>query len=387
MNSPVVKPALQQRDSLHGKIREQLRAEYLEPAGCALPSLRELSRQLGVNHATISRALRDLEEEGVVEVVPRKGVFSLLSPPQKSRNAAVINIELAVFASENQSVLDVATALSQGIVHASAVKEDSAPRLQVARTILNVPPLPDPQTYVSGLKKRGIDAVAFLGFGYLNFPDSHHESHFLFEVSRQIPTVLIGGPHPSLQLDCVFSDPRPQLTGFLKKCHADGLRSYEFLGMRRNLPHQQLRYETFCRFLMQQGLSWAGNDYDDLSTPDLAKRLKNLKKLPEVVVAVNINRALTFILEAQSRGLQLPRDARVLCFASSAKQAAPIMPYADIILLDEATVGECAMEMLLERQQREFASDAAPFTTTKTDSPRLELIPAQMFIAGSWPRP
>jgi DNA-binding LacI/PurR family transcriptional regulator len=386
MSTPNSKSALQQRNSLHGKIREQLRAEYLEPAGSALPSLRELSRQLGVNHATISRALRDLEKEGMVEVVPRKGVFSLSTPAPRADDGAAISIELAVFASENQSVLDVATALSKGIMQASEAREKSSPRLQVARTILNVPPLPDPQVFVSGLRKRDVGAVAFLGFGYLNFPDSHRETDFLFQVSQQMPTVLIGGPHPSLELDCVFSDPRPQLIAFLKKCHADGLRAFEFLGMRRSLPHQQLRYEEFCHFIMQRGLSWPGNDYDDLSTPDLATRLKSLKKLPEAVIAVNINRALTFILEAQRRGLQLPHDARVLCFASSAAQAAPIMPYADVVLLDEATVGECAMEMLLERQQQKVALVSSSSGTTKTASPRRELIPAQLFTAGSAPR-
>jgi DNA-binding LacI/PurR family transcriptional regulator len=384
MSTPNARPSLQ-RDSLHGKIREQLRAEYLEPAGSALPSLRELSRRLGVNHATISRALRDLEKEGVVEVVPRKGVFSIVASSSTKTSASNIEaIELAIFASENQSVLDVATVLSKGVLQASRAHGKSSARLQVTRTILNVPPVPDAQVYVSGLKKRAVGAVAFLGFGYLGFPDSHHESHFLYEVSQHIPTVLIGGPHPSLKLDCVFSDPRPQLNAFLKNCHADGLRTFEFLGMRRHLPHQQLRYEEFCRFIMQRGLVWPGNNYDDLSTPDLAARLKSLKKLPQVVVAVNINRALTFILEAQRRGLQLPAEARVLCFASSATQAAPIMPYADVVLLDEATVGECAIEMLLEKQHKKrspISDDAKPIAA------RQELIPAQLIKAGSTPRP
>jgi DNA-binding LacI/PurR family transcriptional regulator len=369
MSTPNVKVSSLQRASLHGKIREQLRAEYLEPAGSALPSLRELSRQLGVNHATISRALRDLEKEGVVEVVPRKGAFSIIAPSPKPLNTETSAIEFAVFASENQNVLDVATAIFKGSLQAGKAGEKSSASLQITRTVSNVPPLPDPQNYVSGLQKRGISAVAFLGFGYLNFPDSHHEANFLFEVSRQIPTVLIGGPHPTLQLDCVFSDPRPQLGTFLKKCLADGLRDYEFLGMRRNLPHQQLRYETFCRFLMQHGLTWPGNNYDDLSTPDLAMHLKKRKKLPQAVVAVNINRALTFILEAQRRGLQLPDEVRVLCFASSAMQAAPILPYADVVLLDEAAVGERAMELLRQNSRRN-----SPFPSQA----RWELIPAQL---------
>lgn len=43
--------------------------------GGALPGQRDLSRQLGVSSHTIHRWLRELDAEGLVEVVPRKGVF------------------------------------------------------------------------------------------------------------------------------------------------------------------------------------------------------------------------------------------------------------------------------------------------------------------------
>lgn len=342
--------------SLHGKVREQLRSQYLEPAGGALPPLRELSRQLGVNHATVTRALRDLEKEGVVEVVPRKGIFSVQVPaaaPVQNGKVFDGSIELALFSSPHQSVQDIATTLMKGIERAVAAKDGGHPHLPenlgITRSILHVPPLPDPEKYVESLQARGIGAVAFLGHGYLNFPDSHQESVFLFEVSRRIPTVLVGAPHLDLKLDCIFSDPRPQLNQFLEEAYEAGCRRFEYLGMRTHMPHQQLRYHAFCRFLMSHGLTWNGNSYDALNTPDLASQLKELDVLPEVVVAANINRGLTFILEAQRRGLKLPDEIRVLCFASNPGQAAPIMPYAHIALLDEAGVGERAIQILLEK--------------------------------------
>lgn len=341
--------------TLHGKVREQLRNEYLEPGGGALPPLRELSRQLGVNHATVTRALRELEKEGVVEIVPRKGIFSISGNSGASTRNGDLNtgtIELTLFASPQQSVLDIATALMEGIERAMGARDTSQAqlpkKLTVTRSILNVPPLPDAQQYVSGLKSRGVGAVAFLGHGYLDFPHSHEESAFLYEVSRLIPTVLVGAPHSELKLHTIFSDPRPQLENFLRESYDAGLRRFEYIGMRTQMPHQRLRYEAFCRFVMQHGLTWQDNHYDSLSTADLAAQLKNVEKLPEVVVAANINRGLTFILEAQRRGLRLPDDIRVLCFASSPGQAAPIMPYAHIALLDEAGVGERAMQVLLQ---------------------------------------
>lgn len=42
----------------------------------ALPSVRELSAQLGLNHNTIKQAYRELEREGVVYVRPGEGTFA-----------------------------------------------------------------------------------------------------------------------------------------------------------------------------------------------------------------------------------------------------------------------------------------------------------------------
>lgn len=378
--------------SLHGKVREQLRSQYLGESGVMLPPLRELSRQLGVNHATVTRALRDLEKEGVVEVVPRKGIFGIADAQKAVENSSEISVEqpscaveLVLFSSEQQTVLDVAPPVMQGIERAcreiaQKLQVQSTPHqtnttatppadFRVSRTILNVPPIPDSEMFVAGLQERGVGAVAFLGFGYLDFPEAHQECDFIFDVSQQIPTILIGSPHPYLPLDCVFSDPRPQIKSFLENCYAEGLRRFEYLGSRTCLPHQHIRYEEFCRFVMQHGLTWHGNQWDELSTLELAARLKEEPELPEVVVVANINRALTIILEAQRRGLKLPDEMRVLCFASVAEQAAPILPYATVALLDEAAVGERAAHLVLERWNREPAA--------KPDA-HWERVPAQL---------
>ena len=163
-------------NSLHGKVREQLRTQYLEPVGRALPSLRELSRQLGVNHSTVSRALRDLEKEGVVEVVPRKGVFSIAISATQIDNPAITTgdtIELVVIASEHQSVLDVASPLTRGMQHAlesrDAANSELPAKLKFSRSILNVPSFPDPDAFVADLRCRCVGGVAFVGLDYLDF--------------------------------------------------------------------------------------------------------------------------------------------------------------------------------------------------------------------------
>ena len=43
--------------------------------GMALPSCRDVALDLGVNPNTVSRAFQLLEEEGYIEILPKKGAF------------------------------------------------------------------------------------------------------------------------------------------------------------------------------------------------------------------------------------------------------------------------------------------------------------------------
>ncbi len=60
---------------LRYRIIGQLHTGRLRP-GDRLPSIRELSRQLGTDHRLIAEAYRGLEREGVVEIRPGSGVFA-----------------------------------------------------------------------------------------------------------------------------------------------------------------------------------------------------------------------------------------------------------------------------------------------------------------------
>ncbi len=62
---------------VHEQIKEQIRLAislgHIGP-GDALPSLRELEKQLNVGRAVVLRAYRDLETTGILQLQPRKGV-------------------------------------------------------------------------------------------------------------------------------------------------------------------------------------------------------------------------------------------------------------------------------------------------------------------------
>lgn len=61
-------------DRLRDRILADLHAARLDP-GDRLPSIRAVAREAGADHRTAARAYRTLEEEGLVEIRPRSGVF------------------------------------------------------------------------------------------------------------------------------------------------------------------------------------------------------------------------------------------------------------------------------------------------------------------------
>lgn len=332
------------RIPLYEQVREQLRDRCLAEAGGMLPSLRQLSQDMEVNHLTVSRALRDLEEEGLVEVVPRKGIF-INSVRQKLEK-----VELITFFSEKQNLLDIAACVMQGM------KEESEDAVVHGRS-LSVPPVPAGAQLLESFREQEVSAVIFLGAGYLGYPGSLYESLLIHEVSQQMPAVIVGCPVENLLLDCVYGDPCPQLREYLDACYQKGLRRFAYLGSHIPRLHFQERVETFKEFLLDSGIR-RNRDYFPPETQDSTVSVQNLlsqNPMPEVVIAANLHYAFTVVMEAQRRNLTPGKDIHILCFASIEEDARPILPYATVILLDEVAMGRRAFaiahQRLLENKQ------------------------------------
>jgi DNA-binding LacI/PurR family transcriptional regulator len=349
---------------LYKKVTDQLREQCFASSGEMLPSLRQLSQMLDVNHATISRALRDLEQEGIVEIVPRKGIFSV------SRPVAEANIELVVFLNDRTNLLDVALRIFEGMSRASQKSQAAGMNLKVTRSVLSVPPLPEVDRFIAELRSRGTIGIVCLGFGFLEGELARDEENFIAAVAQKMPVVLAGSPHPVLELDCVYGDPHLQMQEFLQHCYDQGLRRFEYLGDRGDNQLQRQRREDFQSFMSQNNLNWEWSALKTQDTPQLAESLRGLPDLPEVVVATNVRRALTITLEAQRRGYQLPQDLHVLCFASLLEHAQPLLPYTSVVMMDEPEVGTRAVQLLQQK-----------IKLGKVDARSVERVPAH-FASG-----
>jgi len=79
-----------QEDAVYAQVAQQLRqliASGALPSGNAIPSVRQLARDLGVSLNTVARAYRMLEAEGFLVIRDRAGV-AVAAPSQEIDDAA-----------------------------------------------------------------------------------------------------------------------------------------------------------------------------------------------------------------------------------------------------------------------------------------------------------
>ena len=323
------------KQPLHEQVREHLREHYLNLSpDVALPTLRQMSETLGVNHITISRALRDLESEGLVRVIPGKGAF-------------VNKVEIA-----NRSIelLTLCTRIG-GLVETSLhTFNGMQERLQTGYSLnlntLALPPVPRAEVWLQAARARQTDALAIFDFEYLPYPDSFLEAQFIHELAEQMPVVLVGKEHNLLKLDCVYCDPAPQMRTYLEECFQAGARTFGYVGVNYAHHHLRHRVEAFQEFLLCHGLTWQ----KPLKGTDPASEIQHIVETkPEVVVASDPWNAQHLVVEAQQNGRQVGVDLQVLCFAGSLDQVRAIKPYVSVVLLEEEEVGRCIVNRLHNR--------------------------------------
>lgn len=313
---------------LYEQVREYLRQQCLnERPEAALPSLRQLSESLGINHITISKALRELESEGVLKIIPGKGTF--IARTETVGKA----VELITVFSPYQTLMETSRHVFRGMQ--AALPES----FTLTGSTLMIPPLPAVESYLQSLKLRRIEAVAVFGFGYLPYPDSFLETQLIHEIAGQMPVVLVGKEHSLLKLNGVYCDPVPEMRRFLEECHRNGMRRFDYLGTRDDQVHLKRRLIAFEEFLLSHGLQWQPADELETTESDESLIHRLLDKTPEVVVVSTPVWAQALVVEAQRRGLQAGEDFQILCFAGFPEEVQAIAPYINVILLEEEEVG------------------------------------------------
>lgn len=92
----------QSKLSLYEQLVEQLRKQIVlgnAAPGSPLPSVRQLSVELGVNPNTIQKAYREMEQEGLIVCLPGRGSFvtsDVARMQERQRAAELANLEKAL---------------------------------------------------------------------------------------------------------------------------------------------------------------------------------------------------------------------------------------------------------------------------------------------------
>ena len=90
------------KQPIYEQLVEQLRRQLVlggMEAGAAMPSVRQLATELGINPNTIQKAYRRMEEEGMIESVPGRGSFvteNLAQIVEKQRREQLDKAEMTI---------------------------------------------------------------------------------------------------------------------------------------------------------------------------------------------------------------------------------------------------------------------------------------------------
>lgn len=343
---------------LYERVRETLRERCRQEDGSTLPSLRQLSSELDVNHFTISRALRDLEAEGIVKILPRRGIFI----QQQTRQPKHKRVELATF---NSGLKNISSCLVQGV-------EEIAGNGMIHHTMLGQSPLPDGDTFLSVLKERSVEAVVFNGVSYSQYPHSLDEANLIHRVAQELPIVIVGSPHQIVVADCVYGDTRPAMRQYLEACRSKGFARFSFLGATRWRPANNERFECFKDFILAHRLQWDESwiIYDTQKTYRESVRQMLAQPIkPQVIIAYSASCAYAAIIEVQRCGLQPGRDVHILTFASLMSDVDALTPDATVVFIDEIEVGRRAYRLLQEKSSAAVGASSL--------EPCVELVPAR----------
>jgi DNA-binding LacI/PurR family transcriptional regulator len=177
------------------------------------------------------RALRDLETDGLLRIVPRKGTFVAHSPETK--------IELLTITRNVEEMGPTSHRVLAGM------QEAHRPGETVMGATLATPPFPDAEKFVQELQARRVAGLVVFGYGYFSYPESLYEASFIHTLAEKVPLVLAGKPHDLLELDAVYCDPRPQLRSSLEGCYEQGARRFGYLASISRTTHFCERMEAF----------------------------------------------------------------------------------------------------------------------------------------------
>lgn len=310
-------------DTLKEKI---LQGEY--PEDSQIPTEKTLSETYNVSRITVSRAVRELEQEGYVYRVKGSGTFVHKPATRETRGAAaqsgirnpIISIVMP-FQKETQHTMFLE--LFEGM-------EQMCGRYHYYLTLHNISRTTDEKPIISKLIRDGIHGV-------LVYPRFSHENRAFYEnlLNTNYPFVLLDRRVYGVHAPFVGSDNYQSMYRIVEYLIKLGHRRIGYVCiMPDKLEPDAERYRGFCRAMIENHLlirpeyielNFAGGQHQDVSLEEysglfseaadsLIERLFDLPAPPTAICALNDHTAKYILNTALKKGIRVPEDLSITGF-------------------------------------------------------------------------
>ncbi len=345
-------------DPLHRQIEAYLRRQIAEGRlrpGDRIPSIRELSERLNVNHLTIRQALRTLAEEGLVMANQGRGTFVA-----DRRRKTKLHIALMV----PNLGMALSSAISRGV-------QSVAGREEARVSILDLHDDPDILVkHLDALREHGHD-------GAIVFPlASPAVARALARlILDDYPVVLVDRFMPEIPSWNVVVD--NFRGGYLATRHLieNGCRRIAFVSD-LECSSTRNRFEGYREALGEGGLVFRRELVREIVPPEdhtraFVRELLASDQPPDGIFFGNDIRALWGLQETRAAGLRVPDDIQIVGFDDEPASSL-VEPALTTVRQDGFEVGRVAAELLCRRMQPGGANE--PVTHT---------IPVELIVRGS----
>lgn len=333
-----------------------------------LPSERDLTAEFGVQRATIRRALKTLEEQGLVFRDATRGTFARpgSTPPRTEHGGLALVIGRA---HDTTAPADIARGLAAAAREAERfllwVDTPSAPGHAEAQ-------VPDPRE----LMGRGVAATVL-------WPEIPAPVARLRALRDAMPLVLLDRRVPGFESDFVGIDDFAAGKQITRHLLSAGHRRIGFASVAPHVGTVQERYRGYAAALREAGLSprsdWALHREGDLSGRDdsaIQAMLAGGGESPTALVGANDSVAAALYCTLRRLGRRVPDDVALTGFGNSMPTLLDALGLTTVAQ-PFAEMGRAAGEMAQERLRRRGGTGEAPHSFQEA------LLPIEIVVRSS----
>ncbi len=321
-------------------LEEQIRKGVYSP-GDRLPTEKELMAQHGLSYATVSRAMRELARNGLVERIRKRGTFVCDNPQNFTTPLAQTPAahSLALFhGGIPQGFHPYFTGLVDGMIAAAGAHDLSMKFVATKHGDIGITD--------DFLERHGI-----CGFAVTMSVKEQIES----ALKKKIPLVMLSQSWRDLTLDRVVVDTRQGFRDIFKHFHEAGHKRVAILDVRRRLDVYELAAEAYGCLPDAAPVDeiYVGN-WDEEAAADGLKQLQKLRSKPTAVCIGDDFLLMHFLRLAREAEIKIPQQLAVVGRGSTLS-IQMLGSRISMVEADPYAIATAAVELLVEQVREKRA--------------------------------